>query len=270
MTGPPAGPGTAPRVAVVTGAARGIGAAVVQALVRDGLQMVAVDVCEDEPGLGYPLATKDDLLAVERAGRGRVQAVVADVRDVETLRDVVAEAVRAYGGLDAAVAAAGAVAGGRPVWETPVDELDLLLDVNLRGAWNLASAAVPALLRRPAPRAGRFVALASAAAHRGLWHLAAYGAAKHAVVGLVAGLAADLRGTGVTAVAVSPGATRTRMLEATAGLYGLDRVESLAAGHLTGAVLSPTEVAESVRWLCSPGSGALTGTVVHADGGFTA
>lgn len=258
-----------PRVAVVTGAARGIGAAVVAALVRDGLHVVAVDGCQDDPGLGYPLAGKEDLLRVEQAGQGRVTAVVADVRDAEALRDLVADTVRWSGGVDVAVAAAGAIAGGRAQWESPASELALMLDVNLTGVWNLAAAAVPAMLRRPAPRAGRFVALASAAGHRGLWHLAAYGAAKHAVVGLVRGLAADLAGTGVTATAVSPGATRTPMLDATAALYGLPDCSALAGHQLHGRPLEPGEVAESVRWLCSPAAAAVTGSVVHADGGFT-
>lgn len=261
---------SAPRVAVVTGAARGIGAAVVEALVRDGLHVVAVDACADDPALGYPLATKDDLLAVERAGEGRVAAVVADVRDAEAMRDVVADAARWWGGVDVAVAAAGAIAGGRPQWEAPDSELAAMVEVNLTGVWNLAAAAVPAMLRRPAPRTGRFVAFASAAAHRGLWHLAAYGAAKHAVVGLVRGLAVDLRGTGITAVAVSPGATRTPMLDATASLYGLPDCSALCAHQVVDRLLEPEEVAESVGWLCSPASAPVTGSVVHADGGFTA
>ena len=258
------------RVALVTGAARGIGAAIVASLVDDGMQVVAVDSCSDDPGLRYPLSSKEDLEAVAAAWPAQVRAVIADVRDAGAMADIVAETERDFGGLDVAVAAAGAIAGGLPQWETGADQLDVMLDVNLRGVWNLASAAVPALLRRPAPRSGRFVALASAAGHRGLWHLAAYCAAKHAVVGLVKGLAADLHSTGVAAVAVSPGATSTSMLAATAALYDLNDVSALADGHLVGRILLPAEIADTVRWLCSPSSSAITGTVIHADGGFTA
>lgn len=258
------------RVAVVTGAARGIGAAVARALAADDMHVVAVDICSDDASLPYALASKDDLDGVVAASPDRIHAAVADVRDPAALCSIVADAERRFGGVDVAVAAAGAIAGGRPLWETTDAARTVMWDVNVQGVWNLAAAAVPAMLRRPEPRSGRFIALASAAAHRGLWHLSAYCAAKHAVVGLVKGLAADLHSTGVNAVAVSPGATSGAMLHATAALYGLDGVASLAEGHLVGRALDPVEVAATVRWLCSPNSGAVTGTVVHADGGFTA
>jgi SDR family mycofactocin-dependent oxidoreductase len=161
------------------------------------------------------------------------------------------------------------IAGGAPLWETSAEQWDILWDTDVRGLINLATAAVPLLLERPQPRQGRFVALASAAGHRGLWHLAAYSTVKHAVVGLVRGLATDLRGSGITASAVSPGSTRTRMLDATAELYGLDDVTTFADSQLTERLLDPVEVAATVAWLCSEASSAITGTVVHADGGFT-
>ena len=110
------------------------------------------------------------------------------------------------------------------------------------------------------------MALASAAAHRGLWHLTGYVAAKHAVLGLVRGLAADLRGTGVTATAVSPGSTRTAMLEATAAIYGLADPAELAGEQ--DRLLEPEEVAAALCWLAGAGSSAVTGSVLHADGGF--
>lgn len=254
------------RVAVVTGAARGIGAAVVARLAEEGWRVVAVDACADHPAVPYPMARPEELSALAERWPDAVRPVVADVRDAAALAGAVDLAGREFGGLDAAVACAAVLAGGRPLWETTDGEWDALFEVGVRGTLNLARTAVPALLRRPQPRTGRFVALASVAAHRGLWHLGGYVTAKHAVLGLVRGLAADLRGTGVTATAVSPGSTRTAMLDATAALYGLDGPAELAAGQ--DHVLEPDEVAAAVCWLAGPASSAVTGTVLHADGGF--
>ncbi len=256
------------RVALVTGAARGIGAAVVRSLAADGWSVVAVDVCCDDPAVSYPLGTRDELEAVATAGD--VVPVVADVRDQAAVDAAVATAEQRFGGLDVAVACAGVMVGGIPLWETADAQWDALHGVAVRGVFHVARAAVPALLRRPEPRSGRFIALASAAGHQGMWHLAAYNAAKHGVVGLVRGLAADLRGTGVSAVAVSPGSTDTPMLAASAELYGMDDPSAFADQQLVERLLAPEEVAATVCWLCSPAASAITGTVVHADGGLTA
>jgi SDR family mycofactocin-dependent oxidoreductase len=258
------------RVAIVTGAARGIGAAVVERLAADGWRVVAVDICADIPGAGYPLGTREQLRALAVKWPDSVRDVVADVRDEAAVRRAVGVAETEFGGLDAAVAAAAIMAGGQPLWETSNDQWDNLFDVGVRGVANLARAAVPLLLQRPQPRFGRFVALASAAAHRGLYHLAGYNAAKHAVVGLIRGLATDLRGTGITATAVSPGSTRTDMLTASAAYYDLPDVEEFGQQQLVERLLEPEEVAAAVCWLCGEQASAITGTVVHADGGFTA
>lgn len=254
------------KVAVVTGAARGIGRATVERLAAADWRVVAVDRCADDPGVRYPLATRAELAELAEAWPG-VLDVVADVRDAGALRDAVRLAEQEFGRLDAAVACAAVIAGGRPLWETTDADWDALFDIGVRGVANLARAAVPTML---SGGQGRFVALASAAAHRGLWHLAAYNGAKHAVVGLIKGLATDLRGTGVSAVAVSPGSTDTPMLEATAGLYDLPSTAELARHQLVERLLTPEEVAGVVGWLCEADSSVITGSVVHADGGFTA
>ena len=194
-------------VAVVTGAARGIGAATVRALAADGWEVVAVDRCADDKRLPYPLGTRDELEAVAASAGGLTHAVpfVADTTDPTAMGEAVALAEERFGGLDAMVAVAGVIAGGRPLWEVPQEQEQAVLDVDLRGVLVAARAGVPALLRRPVPRQGRFLAVASAAATRGLPMLAAYCAAKAGVLGTIRALAAELRDTGVTANAVRPG-----------------------------------------------------------------
>jgi SDR family mycofactocin-dependent oxidoreductase len=253
------------RVAVVTGAARGIGAATVRGLVAAGWSVVAVDRAADDPRLPYRLGTRTELDAL--AG-DRVRTVVADATDPVALAAAVGHAEAEFGGLDAALAVAGVIAGGRPLWEMPAAELDAVLDVDLRGAVTLARVAVPALLRRPEPRSGRFIAVASAAATRGLPLLAAYCAAKAGVTGLVRALAVELGGTGVTANAVSPGSTDTAMLAESARLYGLDSAAGFAGQQPVGRLLDPDEVAAALVWLAGSASSGVTGAVLPVDGGL--
>jgi SDR family mycofactocin-dependent oxidoreductase len=260
-----------PRTALVTGAARGVGAATVAALAAGGWRVIAVDRCADDPALQYPLGTPADLDRVVEAARpaeGDVVGYVADTRDPDALAAAVGEAERRWGGLDAAIAVAGVIAGGAPAWQVPREREAALLDVNLGGVLNLARVAVPALLRRPAPRRGRFIAVASAAATRGMPMLAAYSAAKAGVAGFIRALAAELGGTGVTANAVSPGSTATAALDESARLYALPAAESFAIQQPLGRLLRPEEVAAVIAFLAGEDASGMTGAIVPVDGGL--
>jgi SDR family mycofactocin-dependent oxidoreductase len=260
------------RVALVTGAARGIGAATVRGLAAQGWAVLAVDWCADDPALPYPLASAGELDKVvaeaSAAGPGGALAHVADVRDDGQLAGAVAAAESQWGGLDAAVAVAGVIAGGVPLWEMPADQQRAVLDIDLGGVLGLARAAIPALLRRPEPRSGRFLAVASAAATRGLPMLAAYCAAKAGVAGLIRALAAELGGTGITANAVSPGSTDTPILAESARLYGLPGAGAFAAQQPVRRLLEPDEIAAALVWLAGEASSAITGAVIPVDGGL--
>jgi len=256
-------------VAVVTGAARGIGAATVRGLAAAGWCVVAVDRCQDDPAIPYRLGSRAELEAVVKEAGADAVAAVADVRDLGALSRIVGEAERTWGGLDAAIAVAGVIAGGVPLWEMPLAQQNAVLDTDLGGVLGLARAAVPALLRRPQPRSGRFLAVASAAAARGLPMLAAYCAAKAGVVGMIRALAAELGPTGVTANAVSPGSTDTMGLEASAALYGLPAAGSFAAQQPVRRLLDPEEIARVLVFLADASSGGITGAVVRVDGGLS-
>jgi len=256
------------RLAVVTGAARGIGAATAAKLAADGWSLLLVDACAPQPPAGYAMPTPHDLAVVARqcraAGASGVDELVADVGDGsvrDKLRDLLA------GRVPSAVVTAAGVIRGDAAWAVPDDAFELMLRVNLFGVRYLADVCVPPMIEAGA---GRFVAVASAAALRAMPQLAAYSAAKGAVVSYVRALAADLAGTGVTANAVCPGSTRGPMLAASAAVYDLPGQESFAAQALLRRLLEPGEVAAAVAWLCGPDSGALTGAVIPVDAGLTA
>jgi SDR family mycofactocin-dependent oxidoreductase len=256
------------RLAVVTGAARGIGAAVARRLAGDGWSLLLVDACAPQPPADYPMPTPADLAAVARdcvgAGAKDAGELIADVGDGSVrgkLRDLL------HGRVPSAVVAAAGVIRGDPAWAVPDDAFDLMLRVNLFGVRHLADACVPAMI---GAGAGRFVAVSSAAALRAMPQLAAYSAAKGAVVAYVRALAADLAGTGVTANAVCPGSTRGPMLAASAAVYDLPDQETFAAQALLRRLLEPGEVAAAIAWLCGPDSAALTGAVIPVDAGLSA
>jgi SDR family mycofactocin-dependent oxidoreductase len=255
-------------LAVVTGAARGIGAATAVLLAAEGWSLLLVDACAPQPPAGYPMPSRADLAAVARdcaeAGAAGVEALVADVGD-GSVRDQLSE--RLAGRAPSAVVAAAGVIRGDPAWAVPDEAFDLILRVNLLGVRHLADACVPAMIEAGQ---GRFVAVASAAALRAMPQLAAYAAAKAGVVGYVRALAADLAGTGVTANAVCPGSTRGPMLAASAAVYDLPDQETFAAQALLRRLLEPGEVAAALAWLCGPDSAALTGAVIPVDAGLSA
>jgi NAD(P)-dependent dehydrogenase (short-subunit alcohol dehydrogenase family) len=158
--------------------------------------------------------------------------------------------------------------GGAVQWESSVETERVILDVNLDGVLNLARVTVPAMLNRPAPRSGRFIAIASAGATRGLPMLAAYCAAKAGITGFIRALAVELGDSGITANAVSPGSTDTAMLAESARLYDLPSAAEFAAQAPQGRLLHPDEVAAVVAFLASRQSGAMTGAIVPVDAGL--
>ena len=253
---------------MVTGAARGIGAATARGLAAEDWLVVAVDRAADDPRLPYAMGSAAELEALA-AGDARITTAVADAADPEALGRIVEDAERRHGGVDAIVAAAGVVAGGVPLWEMAIEQQDAVLEVDLGGVLAAARAGIPALLRRPEPRAGRFIAVASTAATRGLPQLAAYCAAKAGVVGFVRALAVELGGTGVTANTVSPGSTRTAILDESARLYNLESAEAFAAQQPLGRLIEPEEVAAVIAFLASPQSRAVTGADYAVDGGLS-
>jgi SDR family mycofactocin-dependent oxidoreductase len=264
---------TEPRVAIVTGAARGIGAATTIRLAAGGWTVVAVDRGSDDPRLPYALGTPQQLEQTAADANathlGAVTATRADATDLDAMRAIVDATVAEHGGLDAFIAAAGVIAGGAPQWELGREQEEAVLDVCLGAVMIGSRVAIPALLKRPQPRRGRFLAVSSTAALRGLPMLAAYCVAKTGVAGLIRALGKELRGTGITANAVAPGCTRTAILDESARLYGLENAEAFAAQQPLERLIEPDEVAALLAWLAGPDADAMTGAMIPVDGGLS-
>ena len=252
-----------------------MGAATARRLAERGFTVALIDLPLEPEGRVAELPGPYHAGAQQRPRRGRRRRARAGARPTPptcaTWRRSVGSSTRVvdrHGRIDVAVAAAGAIAGGTPTWETSDEVWQAMIDVNLTGVFNLARAVVPHLLDAPLPRNGRFVAIASAAAHHGLPELAAYTAAKHGVAGLVKALAAELGATGVTANAVAPGSTRGPMLDASAAIYGIDDAETFGGLARIERLIDPDEIAATIEWLCVDAPGSITGSVVDVDGGF--
>ncbi|SHH04615.1 SDR family mycofactocin-dependent oxidoreductase [Jatrophihabitans endophyticus] len=271
--------GWAGKVALITGAARGQGRSHALALAARGVDVVAVDICEQIETVPYPLATKDDLeqtaADVERAG-ARCLPVVADVRDRSLLLDAVERARASFGRLDIAVANAGVAQGYRDDdGTTPEQQWSDYLAVNLTGVWNTVTACAPAIV--DGGRGGSIILINSTSGiksmSRGEARSDAYTAAKHGGVGLMKAYAIELGPVGVRVNAVHPTAVATPMTENDAMRAWVERNVDRVANGFRDAMhvgrVQPADITEAVLWLASDASRYVTGVSLPVDAGFT-
>ncbi|MEX0892617.1 MAG: 3-oxoacyl-ACP reductase FabG [Gemmatimonadota bacterium] len=238
------------RVALVTGAGGGIGGAIARRLAAADADVVLVD----RDGARAAAVAAE----VTRAGR-RALPLEADVRDLERARDVVAEAVATLGGLHSLVCAAGVVRD-RVSWKMAETEWDEVLDVNLKGCFAYARAALPALR---AGGGGRIVNIASINGLRGKFGQANYAASKAGMIGLTKSLAREAGAFGVTVNAVAPGLVRTELTRA----LPAEVLRAAAAEAVLARPTEPEDVANAVLFLCSDLASQVTGEVIRVDGG---
>jgi len=242
--------GLAGQVALITGAASGIGRASAVAFARAGAAVAVIDV--DEEGL----AATAELIGPSVPG---VEVVVADVTDLEAVEEAVRRTVERFGRLDAAHNNAGAAGPFLPVDEYPPEDFQRVLQVDLVGVWHCLRAEVHQMRRQAH---GAIVNTSSMLGQAAMRDNAAYIAAKQGVDGLTRAAALELAGAGIRVNAVAPGVTRTAMTSAVSD-------EMLRAVPL-GRIAEPEEIAAAAVWLCSPQASYVTGAVLAADGGWLA
>ncbi|WP_405817589.1 glucose 1-dehydrogenase [Streptomyces sp. NBC_01390] len=246
------------RVAMITGASSGIGAAAARLFAAEGAAVV----------LTARRAEPLEALAEEIRGLGgRALAVPGDVARSEDMARVVERAVDTFGHLDAAFNNAGYATAGLPLHEVDDATYEQTIDVNLRGVWNCLRHQIPAMLE--SGRGGAVVNTSSVAGTAATGASAAYVAAKHAVIGLTKAAAADYGVRGIRVNALVVGSTRTEMMEQVLK-QAPELEEAFAAASIQKRMADPVEVARTAAWLCSDQASFVTGAAVPVDGGATA
>ncbi len=244
--------------ALVTGAGRGIGAAIATRLAQEGAQVTLLG------------RTADALNTLAQQLGARAQVAIADVSSAEQMRDVVRGAATRFGPVDILVNNAGQ-ARSAPLHKADDALWESMLAVNLTGTYNGIRAVLPSMLER---NFGRIVNVASTAGLLGYPYVTAYCAAKHGVVGLTRALALEVASRNITVNAVCPGYTDTdivrdtiRNVTAKTGRSEQEALEALVARNPQRRLIQPQEVASAVMWLCLPGSESITGQSIVVAGG---
>ena len=248
--------------ALVTGATRGIGAAIAQTLGNLGADLTLIG--RNASGLDARAAE------ISSASNVRVQVGIADVSDPLEIRSAFESGVQANGAISILVNNAGS-GKSAPFHKMSQDLWDFIIGVNLTGTYICTQVALTDMLKA---EYGRIINVASTAGLTGYGYVSAYCAAKHGVIGLTRSLALETATKGITVNAVCPGYTDTDLVRETiknivskTGRSEEAALAELAASNPQGRLLQPWEVAETVAWLALPSSKAITGQSIPIAGG---
>ncbi|MGW6336728.1 mycofactocin-coupled SDR family oxidoreductase [Nocardia rhamnosiphila] len=267
------------KVAFITGAAHGQGRSHAVRLAQEGVDVIAVDACEQLPLVPYDLGTKEELdetvELVQQAGR-RAIGLVADVRDGAAITAAVEASEKHFGHIDIVLANAGINLDGAASHEITDEAWNLMLDINLTGVWHTARSAVPALLR--AGSGGSIIMTSSAAGLRPYAGIAHYTAAKAGVVALMKSMALELAPQNIRVNCITPTSVETPMIMNEALMRNFvpekpaPTVEEFAdRAQLMHALPIPwiqsIDVSNAVVWLVSDEARYVTGIALPIDAG---
>ena len=241
------------KVALVTGAAGGIGRATAVAFAAEGARVAILDRTSE---------VLKDAEAAARALGGDVMALACDVSSPEQVEDAVRRVVERFGRLDVAFNNAGIENEAAPLHEIPVEAWDRILDVNLRGTFLCMKHEIAQMLRQGG---GAVVNTSSGAGICGVAGGASYAASKHAIIGMTKSAALDYAKRNVRVNAVLPGNIATPMMDRFTGGDIQKAIDLEPVGRLG----RPEEIAEAVLWMASDLGGFVTGSAVVVDGGWS-
>ncbi|WP_078596057.1 SDR family oxidoreductase [Evansella clarkii] len=245
------------KVAVVTGAASGMGKAIAELYAKEGAKVVLADLnVEGAEQLAEEITNNGGTAAA-------VKVNVAELQDVENMIDT---AVKEYGTLDILVNNAGIMDGFEPVGDISDEKWELIFDVNTKGVMRAMRKAIPIFLEK---ENGVIINVASTGGFSGAHAGAAYGASKHAVIGLTKNTGFMYAKKGIRCNAIAPGAVETNIGSSMSNInqFGMERA-GMTHG-LSPRSGKPEEIAQAALFLASEESSFVNGTVVTVDGGWT-
>lgn len=245
------------RVAVITGAAAGIGRAAALAFAADGVRVVVADIDE---------AAGQHVAELVREAGGEAMFIRCDVTRDDDVQALVAATVDAYGRLDFAFNNAGIEIEQSKLADGDEAVFDSIMDVNVKGVWRCMKHQIPVML---AQGGGSIVNTASIAGLGAAPKMSIYSASKHAVIGLTKSAAVEYAKKGVRVNAICPAVIDTEMFRRAAE-SDPRKAEYAAAMHPVGRLGQPEEIAAAVLYLCSPAAAFTTGIALPVDGGATA
>lgn len=267
-------------VVLITGAARGIGRACALKAAEEGADLVITDVDGHIDGVPYTLGRACQLEETALSCRGKGAAVLAlkaDVRSMDDAQNVVKAALLRFGKIDGLVNNAGIGSpAGLPVHGYSEAQWQLMLDVNLSGAWRMIAAVAPEMLKR---NSGSIVNISSTAGLVGYKYFAAYVASKHGLIGLSKSAALDYASANIRVNCICPGPVNDNpsfdgyMTRVVAGALGINYEEQVSVDLNSvpmTSVVDPADVASAMAWLISHESKHTTGSVMTIDAGYTA
>ena len=227
------------KVAFITGAARGMGREHCLALAEEGADIVASDIGEDIPVAGYRLGKNEELeetVEKVRALGRRAIAITADISKSDQVENAVDMAIEEFGTIDILVNNAGVALIGTAFHEVTEEQWDMVLDVNLKGAWLCCKYIIPHMLNQ---KSGKIINISSHAGVIGIATIGPYTCAKHGIVGMTRVLAAELAPHGINVNALCPGAVDTPMLSQAFEKIGMTFEE--AEKEWGGSMLCPVD-----------------------------
>jgi len=241
------------QVAIVTGAARGLGRKIAQSLAAAGAKVACVDVNEE--------TLAEAVAAIEAAG-GVAEAIACDVTDSDRVTEVVRGVADKWGGLQILVNNAG-ITRDNVIMRMKDDQWDPVIAINLRGTFLFTRAAAKPMMKG---RRGRIINIASVSGLMGNPGQANYSASKAGVIGLTRTVARELAGRNITVNAVAPGFIATEMTAA----LGEEILAEVKKQIPLGRLGQPRDIADAVLFLASEAAEFITGQVLTVDGGLTA